>query len=97
MKRRDFLRRFGIGVAAAAAAPSVVKGVVEGPSALPEPADEYIDHAPPKHTPNYETVTNVDSEYYTDIHSRWSKAQMEAASTLTRAMDCELFLGTGQM
>jgi len=92
MKRRDFLRRFGIGVAAAAAAPAVVKEAIAQPS--PEPTEVY-------HGPAYEKKFNP--EYfkevkpYFDANSKFSKAQMEADFMLQQAMDRELFLGSGHV
>ena len=91
MDRRGFLRRFGIGAAAVAAAPSIARAVVE-PT---EPTEVY---SGPAYEKKFEPEDFKEvPEYFTNGHDVWSKAQMEADYMLTEAMNRELFLGSGQV
>lgn len=99
MKRRDFLRRFGIGAAAVVAAPSLVKAVEPAPEPV-QPESIFLTEEEgigAWEQINEENIRPHHAQYPMTYDEAFSKAQMEAEFMLRQAMDRELFLGSGHV
>ena len=97
MKRRDFLRRFGIGAAAAVVAPAVVKEVMATPA--PEPVQPFsIFLTEEEGIGVWEQMREENIRpHHAQYPLTYDEAFLKAQEGLRQALDRELFLGTGDV
>lgn len=85
MKRRDFLRKFGIGAAAAVAAPSIVKAALPDTPPplqtkrfdLPDGKTFHLAHTPPKDIDIYQYPMTYDECWESNIDEYLRQKEME--------------------